>query len=436
MSLSPLPDKFKGITDLVLLVDTTGNDDLDKIIIPDIPTVGQILDHNNHNVNYKESSKFFFDNVRRFKGSPYTINITLQFKLGLHDDGSSMNDLLLKANFIQQIGCFKFKFYIFKIVTHQCPDPFVMPALGYFQFLDCIGFRFDTDVIPKRVSENEISNMKYYKHTVNYHIPISILWLREGLQELHLGQKVRLLGSEVIHLKFPNLVNIGFECYDLISCQNWNEMSKYLWQAKEIHLYGTSFEVDLNKDYIEQFPINPYSINYLEKESIQTFQDYIKMSSSPLPKQFKSITDLVLLVDTTENDNLKDFIIPDIPTVGQILYHNNDNIDYKESSKFFFDNVRRFKGSPYTINITLQFKLGLHDDGSSMNDLLLKANFIQQIGCFKFKFYIFKIVTHQCPDPFVMPALGYFQFLDCIGFRFDTDIIPKHVLKVAFGSKG
>ncbi|KAK6463644.1 hypothetical protein DFJ63DRAFT_312952 [Scheffersomyces coipomensis] len=216
-----IPNELRGITDLVLVVDTTLDDDLERVIIPDIPTVGPILLHNNYTVDYEHHSNLLFDNAHKFKNQLSPVTITLQFRLGLEDNGSSMIELLLKANDLRTLGNFKFKIYIFKIVSHQKPDPFKIPALEYFINLNPIGFRFDTDIMPSIpfISDEE-SGIKYHKN-VNTHIPITISWLGKDLEELHLGQKVRLIGTDYLDLKFPKLVNHSFECYDLVTSHNW-----------------------------------------------------------------------------------------------------------------------------------------------------------------------------------------------------------------------
>ncbi|KAK6463630.1 hypothetical protein DFJ63DRAFT_335153 [Scheffersomyces coipomensis] len=148
VNFDPLPDKLNGISNLVLLVDTTLNDDFDNIMIPDIPTIGQILYHNDNEImNYEDSSQFFFDNAHKFKNPLQPLTITLQFKLGIHDDGSSMIDLLSKANYIKRMGYFNFKLYIFQIVTGQEPENFKIPPLELFEDLNCIEFKFDTSQI-------------------------------------------------------------------------------------------------------------------------------------------------------------------------------------------------------------------------------------------------------------------------------------------------
>ncbi|KAK6460264.1 hypothetical protein DFJ63DRAFT_337634 [Scheffersomyces coipomensis] len=284
-------DEYSLPSKSILLVDTTLNDNLDNLLIPDIPTKGQILLHNNKDVSYEDSSNFFFDNVRKLKDSPQPITITLQFRLGLHDDGSSLNDLL--ANFLQKLGCFKFKFYIFKI---------------YFKALDIIGFRFDTDLIPKILDLSEEDQEANYLKNVNFHIVLDISWLKADIEEIHLGQKIRLDGYEYYKLVFPKLTNLGFECYDLVTSHNWAvflylnnkqrkslilrdfqsgrifvnvklrvdklyligselpimmfEIIKYLWEAKEIHLYGTALCYEDLECNINQLPVVTETIYY------------------------------------------------------------------------------------------------------------------------------------------------------------------------------
>ncbi|KAK6460167.1 hypothetical protein DFJ63DRAFT_338116 [Scheffersomyces coipomensis] len=304
----PLPDKLQGITNLVLLVDTTLNDDFENLLIKEVPTEGQILHHNNNEVNYEDSSQFLFDNAHKFNEESEPLIITLQFKLGLLDDGSSMIDMLLKANAIKEFGKFKFKFYIFKIVAHQKKDSFVMPSELYFKDLNCIGFRFDTDLVPKihNLSRDEKENE--YHRNVNHHIPISISWLGQDIEELHLGQKVRLDGYEYCEYKFPKLVDHGFECYDQVTSHNWaallyhhNNLRNmifqdfqsgqiylavelhveklyligfempvrhyhwvlYLWGAKEIYLHGTAIDPDyIIEEALFQLPIVTKTIYY------------------------------------------------------------------------------------------------------------------------------------------------------------------------------
>ncbi|KAK6461332.1 hypothetical protein DFJ63DRAFT_337226 [Scheffersomyces coipomensis] len=223
VSSGPLPHKLKEVKELVLLVNTTLNDNLDTFLIPDIPVNGQILHHNNTSVTYEDSSQFLFDNAHKFNDPSNPLTITLQFRLGIEDDGTSMDDLLLKANHLKLIGCFKFKFYIFKIVTHQKLDKFKMPPVEYYKYLNCIGFRFDTDIIPTIPFESREESKHNYIRTVNYHIPITIWWLSKDLEELHLGQKIRLLGTKYVDYKFPKLVNHSFECYDHVTENNWTK---------------------------------------------------------------------------------------------------------------------------------------------------------------------------------------------------------------------
>ncbi|KAK6464999.1 hypothetical protein DFJ63DRAFT_332443 [Scheffersomyces coipomensis] len=304
----PLPDKLQGITNLVLLVDTTLNDDFENLLIKEVPTEGQILYHNNSEANYKDSSQFLFDNAHKFNEASEPLIVTLQFKLGLLDDGSSMTDLLLKANAIKAIGNFEFKLYIFKIVAHQKKDSFVMPSELYFKDLNCIGFRFDTDLVPKIHNLSRDEKEVEYHRNVNHHIPISISWLGQNIEELYLGQKVRLDGYEFCEYKFPKLVDHGFECYDQVTSHNWapflyhnNTLKKvvfqdfqsgriyldvrlhveklyligfeipvmhyhwvlYLWGAKEIYLHGTAIDPYYTIDEaLFQLPIVTKTIHY------------------------------------------------------------------------------------------------------------------------------------------------------------------------------
>ncbi|KAK6463651.1 hypothetical protein DFJ63DRAFT_127575 [Scheffersomyces coipomensis] len=216
-----LPDTFKFITDLVLLVDTTKSDNFDNLLIPDIPIKGQVLHHNDRKVDYEDSSKLFFDNAKNFDNKSFPLTITLQFKLGLEDDGMSMRDLLFKAIELVPMG-FKFKVYIFKIVSHQGPDTFRMPPADFLRLLNCIGFRFDTDFIPNAAFTSQQLWKRDYHRNVNHHIPITISWLGKDLEELHLGQKVRLASTDYIYLEFQKLIDHSYECYDVASIQNWS----------------------------------------------------------------------------------------------------------------------------------------------------------------------------------------------------------------------
>ncbi|KAK6463454.1 hypothetical protein DFJ63DRAFT_118676 [Scheffersomyces coipomensis] len=136
-----------------------------------------------------------------------------------------MNDLLLRVNFLTRLGYFIFKVYIFKIIADKKKDKFIMPPLQYFTKLKCIGFRFDTDVIPSVDYENdsfrfEEARIDYFEKVV-YHIPIMIDWLGEELEELHLGQKIRVNEETFVEKKFPKLTTLGVECYDFITMHNF-----------------------------------------------------------------------------------------------------------------------------------------------------------------------------------------------------------------------
>ncbi|KAK6463344.1 hypothetical protein DFJ63DRAFT_334882 [Scheffersomyces coipomensis] len=426
----PLPDKLNEISNIILLVDTTINDNKENVIFPDIPTKGDILHHNLVGVNYEQSSQYLFDNAHKFSDSSNPLTVTLQFKLGLEDNGTSMTDLLLKSNHLNQLGCFKFKIYIFKIVPHQKPDPFKMPPLHYFKNLKCIGFRFDTDIIMNtdielyHIFEKE---RDYFYKTVNHHIPITIEWLTEDLEELHLGLKIRLPKKDAINLRFPKLTTLENLLKEFLECMSSNGI-------KTVEMPLASYDQSILRWRPPDFPDDPvdFEFEYDFEESKRCAKEYsiqnpLKVNNDPLPDKFNEISDIVLLVDTTINDNKENLIFPDIPTEGDILYHNAEGVNYEQSSQYLFDNVHKFSNSSKPLTVTLQFKLGLEDDGTSMDDLLLKANFLNQLGCFKFKIYIFKIVPYQKDDPFKMPPLRYFKNLNCIGFRFDTDIIVNSI---------
>ncbi|KAK6463456.1 hypothetical protein DFJ63DRAFT_334990 [Scheffersomyces coipomensis] len=218
----PLPDKLVGIKNIVLLVDTTSNDNLDDLIIQPIPTEG---------IEYEETSQFLFEQGHKFDDASNPLTITLQFKLGLEDDGTSMNDLLLRANFLTRLGFFKFKVYIFKVMTDKKKDKFIMPPLHYFTQLKCVGFRFDTDIFP--VIEYSIPEyLRFDEMVADYfdkvcnHMPLNIDWLGEELEELHLGQKLRVSNEKFCNRRFPKLTTLGVECYDIITMHNFEILLK------------------------------------------------------------------------------------------------------------------------------------------------------------------------------------------------------------------
>ncbi|KAK6459917.1 hypothetical protein DFJ63DRAFT_337877 [Scheffersomyces coipomensis] len=201
---STLPDKLKGTTNLVILDDSTFTDSLDNLLIPPVPTEGQILYHNKPSASYEESSQLFFDNAHKFNNPDSPLVITLQFKLGSNDDGKSMNDLISKANIINMMGNFKFKLYIFKIVIDKQPDKFKLPPVE--------------DLTPLKRNEDVAMYNKLevdYKERHSCQPKISISWLGPEIQELHLGQKVRLdvFIKRDYPTKFPNLETVGFESY-------------------------------------------------------------------------------------------------------------------------------------------------------------------------------------------------------------------------------
>ncbi|KAK6464279.1 hypothetical protein DFJ63DRAFT_311577 [Scheffersomyces coipomensis] len=206
-----LPEKLNGITDIVLLVNTTQNEDLSKLLIVPVETKGQILYHNNPSVAYEESSQLLFDNAHKFNNPECPLTVTLQFKLGSHEDGKILNDLILKANAIDFLGCFKFKLYIFKIVDER-PNIFEMPPSVYLTPLNCIAFRFDSNFVHRSV-DDDICNLQFkeFKHT---YPTVSISWLGTELEELHIGPKVRIIEQEktLTSGKFPKLQIFGSEC--------------------------------------------------------------------------------------------------------------------------------------------------------------------------------------------------------------------------------
>ncbi|KAK6464280.1 hypothetical protein DFJ63DRAFT_311578 [Scheffersomyces coipomensis] len=210
-----LPEKLNGITDIVLLVDTTQNEDLSKLLIVPVETKGQILYHNNPSVAYEESSQFFFDNAHKFNNPECPLTVTLQFKLGSHEDGKILNDLILKANAIDFLGCFKFKLCIFKIVDEHS-DIFEMPPSVYLTQLKFIAFRFDSDFVHKPSLDDMYNQEQYRRYKDTYPI-VSISWLGPELEELHIGPKVRIVEQEktITCGKYPKLQIFGAECNDM-----------------------------------------------------------------------------------------------------------------------------------------------------------------------------------------------------------------------------
>ncbi|KAK6461910.1 hypothetical protein DFJ63DRAFT_320195 [Scheffersomyces coipomensis] len=211
----PLPEKLSGISHIVLQNDTTRFDDLDGIVIPDIPLEGEVLYHN-QSVDYDNSSQFLFDNAHKFNDPTNPLIVTLYFKLGFDDDERPLYDLILRANSLQQLGSFKFKIYIFKFVDHEKPNRFMMPKLDYLMKLNIIAFRFDTDMIPENTPTNDFD---FYQDTIRCQPSIPICWLSSELEELYIGQKVSLEG-QIQGLTFPKLSSLGIESYDIISCHN------------------------------------------------------------------------------------------------------------------------------------------------------------------------------------------------------------------------
>ncbi|KAK6463031.1 hypothetical protein DFJ63DRAFT_334596 [Scheffersomyces coipomensis] len=214
---SPLHPQFKGISNIVLQVDTTLYDQNENLVMPELLVEGLILKHKINDdfdpIPYEQSSQCFFDNAHKFYSNTPLV-ITLQFKLGLDDDGTSMNDLLLKMNFLSKLGHFNLNIYIYKTLEDGHPTEFNMPPVSYFKKLkNIIGFRFETDHISP---DNKLS----YDKIVNHHLKLNISWLDDvELEELYLGQKIRVI--DISHLKFPKLKSLGFECKDYATSYNF-----------------------------------------------------------------------------------------------------------------------------------------------------------------------------------------------------------------------
>ncbi|KAK6464613.1 hypothetical protein DFJ63DRAFT_334169 [Scheffersomyces coipomensis] len=447
-----LPQPLQQISNIVLLVDKITNTNLDTYLLPDIPVQGKILHHNDPSVPYEKSSKLFFDNIAKFYKTNYTI--TLQFKFGIDEDGSSMTDLINLANNIAPIGCFNFKIYIFKIVGDK-PNEFKLPANELLKPLNCIGFRFDTNylrvdkdffnLVKKKLGPEESYDPLFmkriyddYNNKIKYHIPICPDWLSNDLEELHLGQQVFISGWFFYNKhnnSFPNLKTVSIECYETYTKSRFEEfIQNHCLSIKMLtlrdfplgSLYGfkkleklvmigrTSVLVDTpTYDHIKEIHFygkrtRQFKINLKLKPKfgqIRGFEVPWKEHYAPdmgaLPDALQQISDIVLLVNKLGNTNLDDYLIPDIP--------------------LFFDNVDKFDKTE-SITITLQFKFGIDEDGSSMNDLLKLANTITPLGCLKFKIYIFKIVGDK-PNEFKLPDDKLFKPLNCIGFRFDTNYL-------------
>ncbi|KAK6463029.1 hypothetical protein DFJ63DRAFT_312352 [Scheffersomyces coipomensis] len=307
---TPLPNQFEGISKLVLQVDTTLND-VEELLLPELSVHGLLLKHNISDytipIPYEQSSQCFIDNAHKFDSNNPLV-ITLQFKLGINDNGTSMFDLLEKMNKCARLGSFKFKVYIYKSVGDEPCHNYKIPPPSLFKQLNgIIGFRFETD------------NIRYL---IDYHdiwkemLKISLGWLEgEPLEELYIGQRIIII-DDITHLYFPNLETIGFECKDYITSYNFSFfIRKHRSIIKNLVLrdFVSPIDVLLGDTLLENLTLIGYF--FIDEDNITHFTTYVK-------------TLTILGLDNmpeleVSNLDFKELIIP--------CNKENDDNEYKES---------------------------------------------------------------------------------------------------------
>ncbi|KAK6197568.1 uncharacterized protein RJT21DRAFT_58294 [Scheffersomyces amazonensis] len=198
-----------GRQPVIILVRTMMEDEFINYY-PRYPLAGQIFIHNiqkyDSSIPYENTSSFYFDNFHKFKSTPQ--DITLQFILGKDDDGSSIRPLLKKLLYYRKYKP-KLSLHIYRNFKEGIRSNFFMPYRLMSKF-KWFGFRFDTDYISKGFK------MKYHDLMRSFPI-IRLEKLDKNLQELHLGQKLRVRGYNSLR----KLSSITFECCDLESQISW-----------------------------------------------------------------------------------------------------------------------------------------------------------------------------------------------------------------------
>ncbi|KAK6463030.1 hypothetical protein DFJ63DRAFT_312353 [Scheffersomyces coipomensis] len=324
-SCTTLHNQFEGVPNIVLSVDTTLNDTFEEeFLLPELSVHGLLLKHNINDyttpIPYEQSSQCFIDNAHKFDSNNPLV-ITLQFKLGLEDNGTSMFDLLEKMNKCAKLGSFKFKVYIYKSVGDEPYHNFKMPPPSLFKQLNgIIGFRFETD------------NIRYL---IDYHdiwedlLKISLGWLEgEPLEELYIGQRIIII-DDITHLYFPNLETIGFECKDYITSYNFSFfIRKHRSIIKNLILrdFKSPIDVLFGDTLLENLTIMGYLILY--EDEIIHFTNYVKTLTI---LGSRSIPDL-----TVSNLHFKEFIISRRSKLEEgYLFPINENIIKAASSEHF-----------------------------------------------------------------------------------------------------
>ncbi|KAK6463467.1 hypothetical protein DFJ63DRAFT_312779 [Scheffersomyces coipomensis] len=138
------------------------------------------------------------------------------------------------------------------------------------------------------------------------------------------------------------------------------------------------------------------------------------------------ISSLVVSVNTTKLGNISTSIIPPLPLHGLIIHYNreeqpayNDN-DYSQNEDwdYLVKNIEKLHRLGLK-HITLHFRLGLDDCGSSILPVITFFHHYWTKN-FNFEIYILKMVSCQ---NFKMPPTEYLEGFPHMSFKIDTSYV-------------